>query len=103
MTVAEIQRYIDGAIWRMKSQAQFDYSLANLIGISVARIMSNDVKYPQIEDVYPDLFEDIIKEKRRQKEEEIKINQSVNNFMAFAMKHNSRRKESEELTNDNDK
>ena len=87
----------------MKSQAQFDYSLANLIGVSVARIMSNDVSYPQIEEVYPDLFEDEIKEKRRQKEEELKINNSVNNFMAFAMKHNSRLKGSEELTNDNDK
>jgi hypothetical protein len=103
MTVAEIQRYMDGAIWRMKSQAQFDYSLANLIGVSVARIMSNDVSYPQIEEVYPDLFEDEIKEKRRQKEEELKINNSVNNFMAFAMKHNSKIKGSEELTNDNDK
>lgn len=103
MTVAEVQRYMEGAIWRMKSQAQFDYILANLIGVSVSRIMSKDVKYPNIEEVYPELFEDIIKEKRRQKEEEIKINQSVNNFMAFAMKHNSKRKEREELTNDNDK
>lgn len=93
---------MDGAIWRMKQQAQFDYSLANLIGVSVARIMSNNVTFPQIEEVYPDLFEEEIKEQRRQKEEEIAIQNSVNNFMAFAMKHNSKRKESEELTNDND-
>jgi hypothetical protein len=103
MTVAEIQRYMDGAIWRMKQQAQFDYTLANLIGVSVARIMSNEVNYPQIEEIYPELFEDIIKEKQRQKEEEVIINKSVNNFLAFAMKHNSRLKGSEELTNDNDK
>lgn len=102
MTVAEIQRYMDGAIWRLKSQAQFDYSLANLIGVSVARVMSNEVSFPPIEDVYPDLFEEEIKEKRRQKEEEIIVQNSVNNFMAFAMKHNSKRKESENLTNDND-
>lgn len=102
MTVAEIQRYMDGAIWRLKSQAQFDYSLANLIGVSVARVMSNEVSFPPIEDVYPDLFEEEIKERRRQKEEEIIVQNSVNNFMAFAMKHNSKRKESENLTNDND-
>ena len=100
MTVAEIQRYMEGAIWRMKSKAQFDYSLANLIGVSVARIMSNDVSYPQIEEVYPDLFEEEVKEQRRQKEEELVINNSVNNFMAFAMKHNSRLKGSEEIIND---
>lgn len=94
---------MEGAVWRMKSQAQFDYTLANLIGVSVARIMSKDVSYPQIEEVYPDLFEDIIKQKRQEKEQELKMNNSVNNFMAFAMKHNSRLKGSEELTNDNDK
>jgi flagellar biosynthesis protein FliP len=103
MSVAEIQRFMEGAVWRMKSQAQFDYTLANLIGVSVARIMSKDVSYPQIEEVYPDLFEDIIKQKRQEKEQELKMNNSVNNFMAFAMKHNSRLKGSEELTNDNDK
>jgi hypothetical protein len=101
MTVAEIQRYVDGAIWRMRSKAQFDYSLANLIGISVARIMSNDVTYPPIEDVYPDLFEEEIKAKRQAAEEELKVQSSVNNFLAFAMKHNSKHKESEKLNDDN--
>lgn len=80
---------MDGAVWRMRSQAQFDYSLANLIGISVARIMSNDVEYPAIEKVYPDLFEAVV-EDSEQAQEEIATQNSINHFMEFALKHNAK-------------
>ena len=56
MTVAEVSRWEEGAMWRLKSKAQFDYVLADLIGISSARMMSDDVKYPSLEDAYPNLF-----------------------------------------------
>ena len=55
MSVAEVERYLKGVEWRMKLQAQFDYSLADLIGISAARMVSNDVKFPAIEEVYPNI------------------------------------------------
>lgn len=90
MTIAEIKRYTDGATWRIKSQAQFDYQLANLIGISVARLISENAEYPPIEDVYPNLFDDEMAETRRQiKEEEKIITDSTNRFLEFAMRHNA--------------
>lgn len=89
MTVAEIDRFNDGAIWRLKRQAQFDYSLADMIGVSVSRLFSKNVEYPSIYDVYPELFnEEIIEKQKQQKEEETRQQKSVNNFLAFAMQHN---------------
>lgn len=93
MTKAEIERYVEGAIWRMRSQAQFDYCLADLIGISVARVMSDDVEYPPIEKIYPTLFDDVIQEQKRQQEEELRMVDSTNRFMEFALKHNARIRE----------
>lgn len=91
MTIAEIERYCKGATWRLKQQAQFDYSLADLIGISVGRLMSKDVEYPTIQEVYPYLFEE---EKAPEVEEtvqsDIATTNSINNFLAFAMKHNAK-------------
>lgn len=90
MTVAEIERFSKGAIWRLKRQAQFDYSLADLIGVSVGRILSKDIEYPDIYEVYPELFDKEISEQRKQQEEEeIRQQNSLNNFLAFAMQHNS--------------
>ena len=82
----------------MKSQAQFDYSLANLIGVSVARIMSNDVEFPPIEKVYPDLFEAVVEEHIQ---EEIATQNSINHFMEFAMKHNAKMRGVEKTNDDN--
>lgn len=93
MTKAEIERYIEGAIWRMKSKAQFDYCLADLIGISVARVMSNEVEYPAIDKVYPTLFEEVAAEVKQAQEEAARIEDSKNRFMEFALKHNARIRE----------
>lgn len=95
MTPAEVERFSKGAVWRLQSQAQFDYSLANLIGISVGRIMGGN-NYPTIEEVYPDLFQEQLtaqnKELKEQKEEEIRMTNSKNRFMEFALKHNAKMK-----------
>lgn len=90
MTVAEIQRYIDGGVWRLKTKASLDYALANLIGISSARIVSKEVEYPSLEDAYPELFASEREAAERQrKAEEIAIKNSTNRFLEFAMKHNA--------------
>ena len=96
MTVAEIERFMNGATWRMRTKAQFDYALANLIGISSARMMSNDVKFPAISEVYPDLFKMAVEEQPNSdlvvsNEETTK---SVNNFLAAAMAINAAKKKS---------
>lgn len=99
MTVAEVERYLNGAVWRMKTQSQFDYALANLIGISVGRIVASDIDYPSIEEVYPNLYEDEIKNKPP--EEEIVMTNSVNRFLEFAMKHNAKIQKEGDTINDN--
>lgn len=89
MTVAEIQRFMKGAEWQFKTKAQFDYMLGNLIGISVARVISKDATYPPIEEVYPTLFEKPSQEDIQRAEEEKKVTNSTNRFLEFAMKHNA--------------
>lgn len=89
MTKAEVERYLQGAVWRMKQKAQFDYSLAELIGVSVARIMDSGCKFPDIYDVYPHLFEE---EKQEEAQIDAVTTNSMNNFMAFAMAHNAKMK-----------
>ena len=90
MTVGEIERYSEGAVWRMQSKAQFDYILADLIGISTARILSNDVQFPDIKEVYPLLFNDGTK---TEDDVEDRTQASINNFMEFALKLNARKRE----------
>lgn len=61
MTFAELERYAFSYQRVQKRQAQekavADYQLANLIGISIARIYSSEAKYPEIYDVYPAIFD----------------------------------------------
>ena len=79
-------------MYRLKTKAQFHYILADLIGISAARMMSEDVTYPAIEDVYPNLFE---KEKEEQDNEAEIATNNINRFMEFALKHNAMMKKGE--------
>lgn len=91
MTIAEIERYCEGAVWRMKQQAQFDYSLADLIGLSVARLFESGNDLPTIYQIYPHLFEEEQKkEQDEMRQEEIATTNSINNFLAFAMKNNAK-------------
>lgn len=90
MTLAEIERYCEGATWRLKQQAQFDYSLANLIGASVGRLLDSDCQYPTIYEAYPHLFEEEKPAPEEEIQSEIATTNSINNFLAFAMKHNAK-------------
>ena len=87
-TLAENMRFEDGYKWRLQSKAQFDYALANLIGISCARMLSKDVEYPKIEDVYDGIFEKK-EETTEEQQQDIATQDSVNRFMEFALKHNA--------------
>ena len=89
MTVAEVQRHMEGYTWRLRAKAQLDYSLANLIGISVGRLMSKDVEYPTLASAYPNLFEKEVEEERLADEATTK---SINNFLAAAMAINKAKK-----------
>lgn len=88
-TLLKVNRFMDGAQWRYQQQATFDYILANLIGISCARMLSSGVEYPEIEDVYTNLFD----EKQRIKQNTQK---SINNFLNAAMAINKSRAAAQE-------
>ena len=97
MTKAEVERYLEGAIWRMKLKAQFDYSLADLFGASISRLFDKNQKMPSIQEVYPTLFEEEVVPEEEQIDE--KTTNSINNFLAFAMAHNARKREGVENLN----
>lgn len=98
MTVAEVVRYTEGATWRLKNKAQFDYVLADLIGASVSRIMSSEAKYPPIEEVYSVLFKPTDEVKQNEVEQEKVDEASANRFLQFALQHNARMRQGEEVT-----
>lgn len=102
MTVAEIQRYLEGAAWRLRTKAQFDYVLADLIGVSTARIVAKGASFPSIVEVYPSLFEE---EMAVQQKEEQAMIQSQNRFLEFALKHNARMAEegADKINDDNNR
>ena len=65
-----------------KRAALHMYTLADLIGVSIGRYLNDKNKYPPIELVFPELFEEEAEERRTQ--------QSVNNFIKFAAAHNAK-------------
>ena len=93
MTLAEVVRWEKGAIFRLKSKAQFDYILADLIGISVGSKFSDKIEYPTFEKAYSGLFDE---QKEEHNNEEIIAQNNVNRFMEFALRHNAMMKKGEE-------
>ena len=91
MTVGEVERYLQGANWRYKTQAQLDYTLASLIGKAIGCIIGGG-EMVSIEEAYPSLFavEAPKEEEIVNKEEEKRMTNSVNRFLAFAKQHNSK-------------
>ena len=61
-TIKQITRYVESYNKQQENQLQekayFDYQLANLIGLSVARLLSKDAKFPTFEKAYPFINKD---------------------------------------------
>lgn len=77
---------------KMKAQerASFDYTLAELIGRSVARIYSESSTFPEIAEVYPTLFDTAeLEEKKAERRAEL----SALRFKQFATSYNKNFKE----------
>lgn len=90
MTLAEVDRYLKGAIWRHKTQAQYDYTLATLIGNAIGCVVGGG-DMVSLEEAYPTLFKEDdepgVEENEIMDKETMK---SANNFLAFARQHNSK-------------
>lgn len=94
MTLAEVTRAIESKRRIQKLQAQekasFDYILAETIGRSIARIYSSTAHMPQLNEVYPSLFDsDEIEERKKAKQTEL----SAIRFKMFTQSFNKRFKE----------
>lgn len=71
---------------RLQEQAAFNYSLANLIGLSVARLMDKNAKYPPIEEAYPNLFDP---EQLKPKKQDWRV--AAERLRKYAEAHNKKR------------
>lgn len=76
-TFKQVKRYAESYTAREKAKMQekafFDYQLANMIGTSVARLFSNDVQYPSIDEAYPGIFNDTNNKETQTPSEERKL------------------------------
>lgn len=91
MTFAELDRALKSKKRVLKVEQQeratFDYILADLVGRSVGRIYSSSARYPEIQTMYPALFDDEeIKAKKAEKQVEL----SALRFKQFADSYNKR-------------
>ena len=77
-TIKQITRYVESYNKQQENQLQekafFDYQLANLIGMSVARLLSKDAKYPTFEKAYPFINKDAKTEVDEEWEMEVQHN-----------------------------
>ena len=94
MTIAELKRLFASKkrtkLAEEKERACFDYTLADLIGHSVARIYNKENEYPEIELVYPSIFDAKEMEEERQKQQD---ELSALRFKQFAQAFNKKIKE----------
>lgn len=91
MTLAELERLIESKARVKKREEQerasFDYILADLIGRSISRIYSSSAKMPEMNEVYPSLFNSQeIQEKKQDKQDEL----SALRFKQFAQAYNKK-------------
>lgn len=70
----------------LQEAAILDYKLADLVGISCARLVSSDVKFPELNQVYSFLFDQVAQEPKKQSWEDQK-----RILMQYTQAHNEKR------------
>jgi len=70
MTFGEISETINAYNRRKKTemqwQASVQYKLADLVGISVGRLLDSNIEFPTLETSFPGLFEDVVENEKQQ-------------------------------------
>ena len=98
MTPGEVIRAVESKrkLLRIEAQekASYDYILAGLIVKGVSITLGSKESYPQIEEVYPNLFDDVIQEKNEEIQRQ-KMNLSALRFKQFAQSYNNNFKNKE--------
>lgn len=85
MTVGEVVRACDAYVSKRKEIAYFAYTNAMATGMFISSMFSKSKRPPNIEDIYPELFE-----KDEEAEAEARDDRSIANFMKFAQAVNER-------------
>lgn len=98
MTPGEVIRYAESRTRVRKLEAQekasFDYILANLIVKGVGLTLGSKGSFPSIEEAYPTLFQEEVKEVE-ERNRELKNNLSALRFKQFAQSYNNKFKNKE--------
>lgn len=93
MTPAEITRSIESKnrVRKIESQerASYDYILASLITKGVSIVLGSKESFPQIQEAYPKLFDDL-QEMREEEIKQKKIDLSVIRLKQFTQSWNNR-------------
>lgn len=91
MTPGEVVRYINSRskVKRIEAQerASYDYILANLIVKGVGITLGSKETMPKVQEVYPGIFDDLIKE-QEEKLQEKRAQLSALRFRQFAQSYN---------------
>ena len=94
MTIGEVVRYIEAQnkIMTMQNQekASHNYILAMLVVKGVGITLGSKETFPSIDEVYPNLFNDV-KEEQKAKVENKKMELSALRFKQFAQSYNNRK------------
>ena len=100
MTPGEVSRAIQSynrlTMRQARDKASFDYIQAQLIIKGVSIILSGKGQMPTIQETYPELFEEVIRE-QEEKIQERKDELSALRFKMFAQSHNNKFKNEEVL------
>lgn len=89
-----IQSYNRSIARRARDKASFDYIQAQLIIKGVSLVLTGKGEMPTVQEAYPELFEDVIRE-HEEKIQERKDEISTLRFKLFAQSHNSKFKNEE--------
>lgn len=81
---------IKGYHKRLATRAAMDYRMVDLIGSSVARLMSKDAKFPTLEQAYPNLLSS--GRPAEQTDEDIKTARIKNWLLTYAEANNAKRR-----------
>lgn len=97
-TYGEVIRYIIAYTNKLKTDIKMSlrsaHLTADLVGASVARLFDSEIKFPDITEMYPSLFEEEIQELEKQKEIE-RLNTLKENFANFAKAFSEKAREEE--------
>lgn len=91
MTYYEISTYIKAYNNRQKyelqKQASMDYKLADLISISLSRLLDKNTKFPTVYEAYPSIFDDELIQQHKQQELEKQKQLNTERLKAMILAH----------------